>query len=260
MSPVARTFRSSAPLVAAVVLAACAVGPSAGGSSPAARPGRSSISTAPPANRPATLAPGTSLVARAVNGSADVYSAASGGRRTAHLTGPTPGAPLVFQVIDGQTDRIRVRLPVRPDGSTGWVDRAAVRTFTTTWQLVVDPGAHVLQVRHAGRVTETDPVGIGQGVSPTPAGRYYVTELLRPPDPTGSYGPYAFGLSAYSPTLTQFAGGPGQIGLHGTDDPAGLGHDVSHGCIRVANAVITRLAQELPLGTPVEIRSVRTGR
>jgi lipoprotein-anchoring transpeptidase ErfK/SrfK len=77
--------------------------------------------------------------------------------------------------------------------------------------------------------------------------------LLRPPDPRGFYGPYAFGLSAYSPVYTSFAGGDGQVGIHGTDNPGAIGRDVSHRCIRVANAVVARLARRLPLGTPVAI-------
>jgi lipoprotein-anchoring transpeptidase ErfK/SrfK len=93
----------------------------------------------------------------------------------------------------------------------------------------------------------------GRAVSPTPTGRYFVTDLLRPPDPQGFYGPYALGLSAHSPVYTTFAGGDGQVGLHGTNQPSVLGTDVSHGCIRVANPVITRLARLVPLGTPVDI-------
>ena len=54
--------------------------------------------------------------------------------------------------------------------------------------------------------------------------------------------PYAFGLSAYSTVLTSFGGGDGEVGLHGTNDPSILGSDVSHGCIRVSNSVITRLS------------------
>jgi len=53
--------------------------------------------------------------------------------------------------------------------------------------------------------------------------------------------------------LYSFGGGPGQIGIHGTNDPSSVGRSVSHGCIRLSNAAITRLAQELPLGTPVTI-------
>jgi lipoprotein-anchoring transpeptidase ErfK/SrfK len=97
------------------------------------------------------------------------------------------------------------------------------------------------------------PIGVGRAVTPTPTGRYYLTDLLRPPDPRGFYGPYAFGTSAHSRVLTSFAGGDGQVGLHGTNLPGALGHDVSHGCIRVTNDVITRLARTLPLGTPIVI-------
>jgi lipoprotein-anchoring transpeptidase ErfK/SrfK len=171
------------------------------------------------------------------------------------MTRPAPGAPLVFLVLaDTGGDRLRVQLPARPGPATGWIERSGATLFSVDWELVVLPAAHQLRVLRAGRVVETDPVGVGRGVTPTPSGRYYITEILQPPDPAGSYGPFAFGLSAYSPTLTEFAGGSGQIGLHGTNDPSGLGHDVSHGCIRVANSVITRLAQQLPLGTPVDIR------
>jgi lipoprotein-anchoring transpeptidase ErfK/SrfK len=72
-------------------------------------------------------------------------------------------------------------------------------------------------------------------------------------DRAGAYGPYAFGLSAHSNVLYSFGGGPGQIGLHGTNNPASLGTNASHGCIRISNAGITKLARLLPLGTPVTI-------
>ena len=60
-------------------------------------------------------------------------------------------------------------------------------------------------------------------------------------------------MSAFSEVLSTFGGGPGQIGLHGTDDEASIGQSVSHGCIRLSNADITELAQLLPLGTPLTI-------
>jgi lipoprotein-anchoring transpeptidase ErfK/SrfK len=75
--------------------------------------------------------------------------------------------------------------------------------------------------------------------------------LLQPTN-TG-YGPYAFGLSGFSEVLSNFGGGPGQIGLHGTDDTASIGRAASHGCIRMSNADITALATLLPLGTPIVI-------
>jgi lipoprotein-anchoring transpeptidase ErfK/SrfK len=128
-----------------------------------------------------------------------------------------------------------------------------VRLTATPYRLQVQLRRHRLLLRRGTRVVLRAPIGVGRAVSPTPVGRYYVTDLLRPSDPHGFYGPYALGLSAHSDVYTSFAGGDGQVGIHGTDDPAGLGHDVSHGCIRVRNSVIARLAHLVPLGAPVDI-------
>lgn len=114
---------------------------------------------------------------------------------------------------------------------------------------------HEIVVTRAGRAVLTSDIGVGTQDTPTPGGDYYVKELLAPPDPTGVYGPYAYGLSGFSNVLTDFAGGDGVIGIHGTDRPDLVGTDVSSGCIRLSNDVITALVEEigLPLGTPVTI-------
>jgi lipoprotein-anchoring transpeptidase ErfK/SrfK len=174
------------------------------------------------------------------------------------LSNPTAdGGPLTFLALGSANSSgwVRVLLPERPNGASGWVSTADVSLSTTPYRLVISRSEHQLDVFEHGRRIARHQVGVGKVVTPTPAGTYYLTELIRPPDPSGVYGPYAFGLSAFSTTLTSFAGGPGQLGLHGTDDPKGLGHDVSHGCLRVSNAVISDLARRLPLGTPVEIRN-----
>jgi lipoprotein-anchoring transpeptidase ErfK/SrfK len=43
------------------------------------------------------------------------------------------------------------------------------------------------------------------------------------------------------------------IGLHGTSNPDSIGHSVSHGCIRLANWDVVRLAERVKFGTPVSI-------
>jgi len=95
-------------------------------------------------------------------------------------------------------------------------------------------------------------IAVGKSLTPTPRGRYFITDLIRSRDPF--YGPYALGLSAYSPVLTSYAGGDGQLGIHGTNQPWSIGQSVSAGCIRVDNRTVRRLARLLPLGTPVVIR------
>ena len=163
------------------------------------------------------------------------------------------GGPLVFQAVELQGDWLRVLLPVRPNGTTGWIRYADVTLFRNPFRVEVDISEHRLTVLEAGRPRTETSVGIGTGATPTPVGAFYLTELLQPPDPGGPYGPYAFGLSGYSETLDSFQGEDAVIGIHGTDDPASVGGDVSHGCIRVPNDVITELARYLPLGTPVLI-------
>jgi lipoprotein-anchoring transpeptidase ErfK/SrfK len=198
---------------------------------------------------------GSSLVATALGGRLTVRTGPGQGTKRA-MSNPTPtGGPLTFLVVESRPDWLKVLLPQRPNGSTGWVARADVSLAVTPYRLVISMKKHRLDVVYQGKRVASHPVGVGKVATPTPNGTYYLTELIQLPDPSGAYGPYAFGLSAFSSTLTTFAGGPGQIGLHGTDAPHGLGHDVSHGCLRVSNAVITQLAERLPLGTPVEIHA-----
>jgi lipoprotein-anchoring transpeptidase ErfK/SrfK len=149
---------------------------------------------------------------------------------------------------------LTVRLPSRPNLSTGWLRAADVELTATPYRIEVRLRRHRLIMWHGEKRVLRATNAKGNAVSPTPIGRYYVTDLLRPPDPDGVYGPYALGLSAHSPVYTSFAGGNGQVGIHGTNRPSVLGSDVSAGCIRVRNRVITRLAKRVPLGTPVEIR------
>jgi lipoprotein-anchoring transpeptidase ErfK/SrfK len=200
----------------------------------------------------AAFSPGTSLVANVRGAAPLAVFRRPGDARPARRLAVRPGARVLL-VRARRGAWLRVLLPVRPNGSGGWIraDRVALRT--DSYRVDVALRAHRLVVRRGGRVVLRTPIGVGRTGTPTPRGLAYVTSLLRQPDPHGLYGPWAFGLSVYSPVLTSFGGGPGQVGIHGTDAPAGIGRDVSHGCIRLPNAAIERLARMLPLGTPVRI-------
>jgi lipoprotein-anchoring transpeptidase ErfK/SrfK len=173
----------------------------------------------------------------------------------AELDNPlSTGGPLVFQVVDAsRRGWLEVLLPVRPNGTTGWIRSAAVALSRNPYRLEIDTARHELTLLEGDETVLVAPVGIGTGDTPTPLGSFYLTELLRPPDPSGPYGTHAFGLSGFSETLESFNGGEGVIGIHGTNDPDSVGSDVSHGCIRVTNDTIDQLAAVLPLGTPVFI-------
>jgi lipoprotein-anchoring transpeptidase ErfK/SrfK len=163
------------------------------------------------------------------------------------------GQPRVFLVAARIPSWEKVYLPMRPNGTTGWVRDRSVTLSYDPYRVVVSLGGHTVKVYDSGRLFLASKAGVGRSVSSTPLGTYFLVMLLKQPDPSGVYGPYAFGTSAFSTTYYHFGGGPGEIGLHGTDYPQGLGTNVSHGCIRISNAAIARLAKLLPLGTPVEI-------
>lgn len=147
---------------------------------------------------------------------------------------------------------IRARLPARR-AQTGWLPRSALGGYEEVHtRLVVDRASLRLTLLRNGRAVFRAPVGIGRAATPTPAGAFYVRDrLTRYASPF--YGPVAFGTSAQSATLTDWPAG-GYVGIHGTDQPELVPGRVSHGCIRLRNADIARLARLLPVGTPLEIR------
>ena len=160
--------------------------------------------------------------------------------------------PLRFMAVDKRRGWVKVQLPGRPNRSTGWVRRRSVRITTTPYRIVIKRRAKRLILFKDGRVAKRVRIAVGNALTPTPSGTYYVTDLIRSKDPF--YGPYALGLSAHSPVLTSYAGGNGQLAIHGTNKPSSIGREVSKGCIRVHNGVVRRLAKIIPLGTPVVIR------
>jgi L,D-transpeptidase-like protein len=147
---------------------------------------------------------------------------------------------------------VQVRLPMLPNGTTGWVRRDALGVLhRVRTHLVVDTNAMSASLYRGGRLVFRTPIGVGRPKWPTPHGEFYVRDLLRGfHDPF--YGPAAFGTSARSAVLTRWPGG-GFIGIHGTDRPELLPGRVSHGCIRMRNRAIRELARRMPVGTPVTI-------
>jgi lipoprotein-anchoring transpeptidase ErfK/SrfK len=173
-------------------------------------------------------------------------------RRTPERT--TTVVPVLGRVSDAQ-GRVwaKVRLPVLPNGTTGWVPRAALGGYaTTTAQLVVSRRSLTATLLRDGRQVFRAPVAVGAAGSPTPAGEFLVRNRLTR-FRSAFYGPIAFGTSARSATLTDWPGG-GFVGIHGTDRPDLIPGRVSHGCIRMRNPDIRRLARLMPVGTPVRIR------
>jgi L,D-transpeptidase catalytic domain len=176
----------------------------------------------------------------------------------ARLTTATPeGTSNIVAVLGRAEDAAgrlwaRVRLPILPNGSTGWVPRQSLSGYhSVSTRLVVDLDRLEATLWSGDRLLFRAPVGVGQSSWPTPRGQFYIRDRVRS---LGSpfYGPVAFGTSARSSVLTDWPAG-GFIGIHGTNEPGLIPGRISHGCIRMRNADILRLARLMPVGTPLTI-------
>jgi lipoprotein-anchoring transpeptidase ErfK/SrfK len=147
----------------------------------------------------------------------------------------------------------QIRLPVRPNGTTGWVRAADLTTAFIKYGIRIDLSEHRLELYDSGKKKVSYPIGVGTGDTPTPPGEYYVTIKIKPVKKDSVYGVLAMGLSGFSEKLTNWPDG-GQLGIHGTNEPSSIGKDVSHGCIRLQNADILDLSQYIAFGTPVSIQ------
>jgi lipoprotein-anchoring transpeptidase ErfK/SrfK len=249
-------YRLGAPVAAAALALAAGCGGAADRGDPSSAP-TTSVSAPPDPVTGAAASPDVvldaSTVARA-EGEVAVYDE-PGASEPASVLPPTTefGSPRALLVVADHGDWLQVSLPVRPNGATGWVRRDGLELRTIDEAIVVDTAARTLTLLDAGEPVLTTPVAVGTPDNSTPTGAYFVVDKLDTGDASGPYGRFAFGLSAHSDTLTEFAGGDGQVGIHGTDDPSSIGHAVSHGCIRVPADVAQRLADTVNLGTPVVV-------
>lgn len=210
-------------------------------------------STTIPEAPPAT---GKYITATANGKSVAVYDSPVQPEPSRSLGNPqSDGSTLVLLTKDQQGPWLKVLLPVRPNGATGWIRTSDVTVATHDFRIEVEIGAHTLTVWKGDDVFLQDTVAVGAAATPTTLGSFYTTGLFDTASTQPVYGPYAYPLSGYSDVLYSFGGGEGQMGIHGTSDPSSLGRSVSNGCIRMSNRAITKLAETLPVGVPVEIRA-----
>jgi L,D-transpeptidase-like protein len=169
------------------------------------------------------------------------------------------GVPEVYVVLQSRLDEhnkpwLQIRIPGRPNGRKGWVrERELSNLKTVQTHLTIDRKQLKATLRRKGERIWTSRIGVGKPGTPTPRGRFWIRERLSNLGGSPVYGPWAFGTSAYSDRLTDWPGG-GVVGIHGTNQPQLIPGRPSHGCIRVPNARISKLAKLMPVGTPVQIR------
>jgi lipoprotein-anchoring transpeptidase ErfK/SrfK len=194
------------------------------------------------------------VVAEAVSDTVAVFDRPDAANAYTSLPSPTHyGEPLVFAVLKQEHDRLLVRLPRRPNGSTGWIAAGDVRLREERCRVLVELGRFRLRAYRERTTVLTASVGIGRDRTPTPVGDFYVDVINQLDQSDHLYGVCQIGVTGFSEVLFDFRGGDGHIGIHGTGWPAGIGRAVSAGCIRMHNDDVLALAEHVRLGTPVRI-------
>lgn len=185
-------------------------------------------------------------------GEVAVFAEADDAEPSTTVSNPTSAdglnvGPVVFLVkgpYDPTATRVEVELPIRPNGTSGWVDAEGLDVSVNRFRIQVALGERTLEVYEGSDVVFEQPIAVGTTDTPTPGGVFYIRSLIASTDP--AYGTFAFGLSGFSEVHQEFNGGPGDIGIHGTDDPDSIGSDVSNGCIRLTDEAVIQLAELLP--------------
>ena len=204
------------------------------------QPPPSSAGTLPP--RPALPRPDYPLQGR--------YSTATGWS----FDNPTSfKGPLTLLVTEQRGPWLKVLVPVRPNGGVGWVAAGDVTLSHVSQHIDLHIADRKLQYFNGAQLVTETQVVVGKDETRTPTGLFFITDKVPQSDPNGFYGPIALATSAYSEQLDEFDNGVPVIALHGTNRPELVGTAASNGCVRIPNDIVSQIAKDAPLGTPVNI-------
>lgn len=206
----------------------------------------------PPPEPPSSAATATDKVAIPTVGDPVVGRVATEDGWVFDNPGPfTPRQPFTMVVTERRGDWAKVQIPVRPNGTEGWVDVSQVDLSTNPYRVEVHLSDKELKAYNGAEEITSTKVVIGVEYTPTPTGAFYITDIV--PQTSPNFAPFALATNAYSETLDEFDTGVPVIALHGTASPEYIGTARSNGCIRIPNEIVQKLAETLPLGTPVYI-------
>nr|AHG52935.1 putative L,D-transpeptidase YkuD [uncultured organism] len=196
--------------------------------------------------------------AAVVNGKTRAYKRPNGSLRASFSKLTDLGYPTTFSIVGAILNKrctatwYRVKLPIKPNGVIGYVRPTDVSVEKVTTRISVDLSRRELRLYRRGKLVLRTPVAVGSPSTPTPIGRYFVSQRIRTGTPGGAFGPVVLAVSAFSNILQDWAEG-GPIAIHGTNAPWTIGRTASHGCVRVPNDTLMRLFVATPGGTPVVI-------
>jgi L,D-transpeptidase catalytic domain len=180
-----------------------------------------------------------------------------GGRAIARLATTTEfHSPLILPVVRRSGDWYGVISTKLPNGKIGWISALApLRYSTRTLHVEVSLSRRQVVVLRGRQALLRFPVAVGGPGTPTPTGRFAVTDRLVTTNPSSPYGCCVLALSAHQPHTPQGWGGGDRIAIHATDKPGTIGSAASLGCLRAPAEEMRRAVRLVPLGTLVTIRA-----
>jgi lipoprotein-anchoring transpeptidase ErfK/SrfK len=186
---------------------------------------------------------------------ATVLRAAPGGRRIARLKRRTEwGSPRVLAAVTHRGTWLKVIATELPNGRYGWIPMSATQLVANPWAVTADISSRRVTVRKNGRVVRRFTVAVGKPDTPTPTGRFGVTDKLQLVGAKSGYGCCALALSGHQPHLAQGWSGGDRLAIHGTLQPETIGQAASFGCLRARDRDVRWIVMHVFLGSVVEIR------
>lgn len=166
------------------------------------------------------------------------------------------GSPAANDLPDETSAEENKPAPAAKDQST--------QNGATSASVKIDTKTNMLGVFEADKLVAAYPVTIGSAQTASPIGEWKVTRITKlprfrwdeqmlkhgqrsgnfhmlPPGPNSPVGVIWISLNKKG------------IGLHGTSEPETIGRAASHGCVRLTNWDVVRLAQKVKPGVPVSI-------
>lgn len=191
-----------------------------------------------------------SAVAQVRAGSVALHAAPGSSRVLAVAQRTTEfGSRTTFAVTGIRGRWAEVISPLVANGVRGFVRRSEVKLSRVRVALDVDLSARRLRVWRGGVIVRRVEIAVGAAASPTPIGRFAVTDQLTGFN-TSAYGCCILALSGHQTNIPPGWTGGDRLAIHGG---GGLGSAVSTGCLHAGEGDLRWLLRRVPLGTQVVI-------
>jgi len=143
---------------------------------------------------------------------------------------------------------LEVESPELGNGRVGWIRASQVSMSASRFALRADISKRTLQVRFGGHVVRAFPIAVGRAATPTPRGRFFVTDKLPGPRYGAVFGCCILAISAIQPKSVTGWRTDGRVAIHGLISDRQLGTGVARNVAPTFVAIVTRFGRRNSCG------------